>query len=89
MITDEMIEDARETYKAFVKACMMAGNASYSERDAWGAALAAAMPMIRAAALEEAARVAEYRDPGNPFAPRDDKGQRIAAAIRAMKGSDT
>ena len=39
----------------------------------------------RAKALDEAAVVAEYRDPTNPFAPRDDRGQRIAAAIRALK----
>jgi hypothetical protein len=78
MEIDDLVEVARETHKAFVKACVMSGHASYREEDAWRAALLAVIPAIRGKALEEAAEAAESRFP---------EGDLLAGASSMLTGT--
>ena len=76
MITDEMVA------KAKLEANDVApGIAYHCTADMMRAALEAVMPIVRNAALEEAAKVAEHPDGGGPVS---ELGFNIAAAIRAL-----
>jgi hypothetical protein len=92
MITDEMVEVAVD---GAVKALWSAPDNAPAQATLIRAALTAVLPMIRAAALEEAALVADY---GAQRAYRDFHDRKlaegaqvmaleIAEAIRALKGA--
>lgn len=90
MITDEMVEAAGAAWSAAIS-----NGAPPSIERGIRAALEAVLPMIRAAALEEAAKVVESQriDLSGPYyADPEDYAEdeaRVAAvaAIRAMKGT--
>lgn len=91
MITDEMVEVAVD---GAVKALWSAPDNAPAQATLIRAALEAVLPMIRAAALEEAEKVAAYGAQRAYLKIHDRKlaegaqvmAVEIAAAIRAMKG---
>lgn len=96
MITDEMVEAAAKAWSLNVKEASDRGLSHFLIADAVRAALTAVLPMIRAEALEEAAKVAEHQlfriAPPNTKRQSEDLtlvqavAREVAADIRAMKG---
>jgi hypothetical protein len=83
MITDEMVEVAVD---GAVKALWSAPDNAPAQATLIRAAIEAVLPMIRDAALEEAAKVAMNRDVGNGY--YIEIREAIAEAILALKGGE-
>lgn len=83
MISDEIVVAARKAFIGRWNGVVPFDNKALDAD--MRAALEAVEPMIRATALEEAAKVAEVFGQG-PSIVLDHQARGIAAAIRAMKG---
>jgi hypothetical protein len=81
MTSPTIIEAAEKALQDFPHEHIIADDYSYMAE----ALIAAVTPLIRAAALEEAAAAAETRDLGDNSA-QDGLAQEIAVAIRALAG---